>query len=72
MTNKSLLFTVYNLQRAQARTYGWEIGRINRALGLAQSKLPDAYGASDEGCTCADFKYRGGPASTSSLRPSAA
>ncbi|MGD9724771.1 MAG: SWIM zinc finger family protein [Pirellulales bacterium] len=53
--NKSILFRNYNA----ARALGLDRGRLNKALGLAQSKSAPKYITSADFCSCADAKYRG-------------
>ena len=53
--SRSNLFTSYNA----AKSIGIERGRLNRALGLAQTnKAPRPYITTPVSCTCADFRYR--------------
>lgn len=54
---KSRLFTRYNHLRSAGDV---ERGRLNRALGLAQSGEERPYITTATSCTCPDFKYRGG------------
>ncbi len=54
-TQRSAIFTSYNRQRAAGEV---ERGRLNRALGLAQSNEERPYTTSAESCTCPDWQYR--------------
>lgn len=56
MTTKSALFVTYNHMRGHE-----EAGRLNRALGIAQSAGGNAahgYVTTATTCTCADWRYR--------------
>ncbi len=52
---RSAIFTEYNRHRAAGDV---ERGRLNRALGLAQSNEERPYTTSAESCTCPDWQYR--------------
>lgn len=54
--NKSILFRNYNA----ARALGLDRGRLNKALGLAQTKAAPKYITTLTDCTCPDRQYRGG------------
>jgi hypothetical protein len=61
---KSELWTAYNLARAAARRAGnvKEIERLNRALGILQSKAYYSgeraeYQPTQAGCSCKDWQY---------------
>lgn len=54
-TSKSELFTNYNKMRATAA----DRPRLNRALGVAQSKQARPYNTTAQGCDCGDWKFRG-------------
>lgn len=56
MTTKSALFSTYNHMRGHE-----EAGRLNRALGLAQSRgghQARGYHTTATSCTCPDWRYR--------------
>lgn len=56
MTTKSALFVTYNHMRRHE-----EAGRLNRALGIAQSTGGNAahgYQTTATTCTCPDWRYR--------------
>lgn len=53
-TGKSELFTNYNKMRATAA----DRPRLNRALGVAQSKSKRPYNTTATGCDCPDSVYR--------------
>lgn len=54
MTQKSALFTAYNKARRAARSGKLDIGRVNRALGVAQAKRARPYQTTVKGCDCPD------------------
>jgi len=54
-TQRSAIFTSYNRQRAAGDV---ERGRLNRALGLAQSGEERPYATTLDHCTCPDWQYR--------------
>jgi hypothetical protein len=54
LDSKSRLFKNYNA----ARSLGLDRGRLNKALGIAQSKAAPRYGATADFCRCRDAKYR--------------
>lgn len=55
--DKRRIFRNYNA----ARALGVDRGRLNKALGLAQTKAPARrYFTTTDDCTCPDRKYRGG------------
>lgn len=56
MKDKARIFRNYNA----ARALGLDRGRLNKALGLAQSKSAPKYITSPDFCSCADAKYRPG------------
>ena len=59
MLDKSSLFINYNAARTLVRDGLLDSGRLNRALGLAQTKHPVlAYRTTSLGCTCPDAQYR--------------
>lgn len=64
MTNRSDLFTVYNLARPVARSGRIDAKRLNRALGLAQSSQAHqtatfmVYQTTTISCKCADSTNR--------------
>ncbi len=56
MTTKSALFTTYNHLRGHE-----DAGRLNRALGIAQSHgghQARGYQTTATSCTCPDWRYR--------------
>lgn len=53
--SRSALFTAFNC----AKRLPVDRGRLNRALGLAQSKAPIGYGATADECDCPDSRYSG-------------
>lgn len=54
---KSEIFTQYNKARAAAKQGKLEIGRVNRALGIAQSKSHEQkYQTTIKACTCKDHE----------------
>lgn len=57
--NKSKLFSVYNKARVAARNGRLDTGRVNRALGVAQSKNARPYNTTITSCDCPDSLYRG-------------
>ena len=59
--DKSKLFTVYNRARGAAHRGALDTGRVNRALGIAQSKVyrgREPYVTTLAQCTCPDYQYR--------------
>lgn len=56
--NQSALFTAYNAARRLAREGKLDASRLNRALGVAQSKAPSRYVTTAERCSCPDSQYR--------------
>lgn len=52
-TDRSRIFSNYNRLRKDA-----EKGRLNRALGLAQSQAERPYTTTADSCTCPDWQYR--------------
>ena len=57
--DKSKLFTVYNRAKAVAHQGKLEPKRVNRALGIAQSReYPAKYVTTINSCTCPDSQYR--------------
>jgi len=52
--NKSALFRNYNA----AKTLDLDKGRLNRALGVAQSSKQTEYITTATSCTCPDARYR--------------
>jgi hypothetical protein len=56
-TERSKIFEAYN---AAKHTPGLEAGRVNRALGVAQSKEPRPYHTNANSCDCPDSQYRPG------------
>ena len=59
--DKSKLFTVYNRARGAAHQGTLDAGRVNRALGIAQSKVyrgRESYVTTLAQCTCPDHQYR--------------
>ena len=60
--NRSKLFKFFNLARQAARAGKLEAGRVNRALGILQSRAGqlrlERYAATVGGCVCED-KRRG-------------
>lgn len=57
--DRSTLFTNFNAARSMARRGDLDMGRLNKALGLAQSKEERPYHATAHGCQCKDRAYRG-------------
>ncbi len=51
---KSEIFTQYNKARAAARRGKLDAKRVNRALGVAQSKTPRPYITTARTCNCPD------------------
>ncbi len=56
--NKRAIFTAYNAMRGQARRGMFDMGRLNRALGLAQRRERRPYVTSLDWCTCPDCECR--------------
>ncbi len=57
--DKSTLFTAYN---AAKQVEGIDRGRLNRALGVAQTRGQshiERYGTTATGCGCPDHRFRG-------------
>ena len=57
--DKSTLFTAYN---AAKRVEGIDRGRLNRALGVAQTRGQshvERYGTTASDCGCPDHRFRG-------------
>ena len=52
--SKSQIWTVYNHARAAANRGKIDPKRLNRALGLAQSKTPRPYATTIHSCNCQD------------------
>lgn len=52
---RSRVFSTYNTLRGAGTV---ERGRLNRALGLAQSQEERPYETTHESCTCPDWQYR--------------
>lgn len=59
MPTKSALFTAYNQGRRMVRAGQLDAGRLNRGLGIAQSKQPIRYNATGLRCSCPDATKRG-------------
>lgn len=57
--DRSTLFTNYNAAKSLARQGILDEGRVNRALGVAQSKDANPYHTTSHGCTCKDRAFRG-------------
>jgi hypothetical protein len=58
--DKSQIFTQYNKARKAVSDGILERGRVNRALGIAQSKSERKYETTVGHCTCPDSTYRPG------------
>ena len=63
-TDKSKIFTAYNKVRARERKMGGIFGvayvdRVDRGLGLAQSKEERPYVTTSQHCNCGDRHHRG-------------
>ena len=59
MQDKSSLFINYNAARTLVRVGLLDAGRLNRALGLAQTKAPAVtYRTTSYACSCPDAQYR--------------
>lgn len=56
--DRSALFTAYNALRALAVQNELDMGRVNRALGVAQRKASGKYETTADTCTCPDATYR--------------
>ena len=61
MITKSEIFTQYNKARSAAKHGKLDAGRVNRALGIAQSKSPQKYVTTIKTCTCEDHKRHSTP-----------
>lgn len=53
---KSQIFTAYNKARRAAQNGKLDIARVNRALGLLQSRTPRPYATTVKGCDCEDSR----------------
>lgn len=53
---KSQIFTQYNKARQAARLGKLDAARVNRALGLLQSRTPRPYATTVKGCDCEDSR----------------
>jgi predicted nucleic acid-binding Zn finger protein len=56
--DKSVIFKNYNYLKKVIQSLNTDRFRLNRALGVAQLKIPRPYSTSLHSCTCPDFIYR--------------